>query len=123
MGAVYRRRSDEYLDPMTFYPESLIGVPHLMEVMRKGNVAVLNAPGNGIADDKGIYYFVLKMIRYYLGEEPILNNAPTYLSFYPEDQKYVLDHFEQLVIKDVAEAGGYGVVFGSSLTKEKNGIS
>lgn len=76
-----------------------------MEVMRKGNVAVLNAPGNGIADDKGIYYFVLKMVRYYLGEEPILNNAPTYLSFYPEDQKYVLDHFEQLVIKDVG--GGW----------------
>lgn len=119
VGAVYRRISDEYLDPMTFNPESLIGVPNLFDVYRKGNVALLNAPGNGIADDKGIYYFVPKMIRYYLNEEPILRNAPTYLPFYEEDRKYVLEHFDTLVLKDVAEAGGYGVVFGSKLTKEQ----
>lgn len=119
VGAVYRRISDEYLDPMNFNPESLIGIPHIYDVFRKGNVALLNAPGNGVADDKGIYYFVLKMIRYYLDEEPILQNAPTYLPFYEKDMKYVLEHFDDLVLKDVAEAGGYGVVFGNSMTKEQ----
>ena len=119
VGAVYRRISDEYLDPMNFNPESLIGIPHVYDVFRKGNVALLNAPGNGVADDKGIYYFVPKMIKYYLGEEPILHNAPTYLPFYEEDQKYVLDNFDRLVLKDVAEAGGYGVVFGSSMDKAR----
>ena len=119
VGAVYRRISDEYLDPMTFYEESVIGIPHVFEAYKKGNVALLNAPGNGVADDKGIYYFVPKMIRYYLGEEAILQNAPTYLPYYEEDMQYTLANFDNLVIKDVAEAGGYGVVFGNSLTKEK----
>lgn len=119
IGVLYRRISDEYLDPLTFVPESLIGIPNLMEVYRSGNMGIVNAPGNGFADDKGIYYFVPKMIRYYLGEEPILKNAPTYLPFYEDDMKYVMDNLEKLVIKDVAEAGGYGVVFGSDLTKEK----
>ena len=119
VGAIYRRTSDEYLDPLAFNPESLIGVPGLFQAMKSGNVAVLNAPGNGVADDKGIYYFVPKMVEYYLGEECLTNNAPTYLPYYEEDRKYVLDNFDNLVIKDVAEAGGYGVVFGSSLTKEK----
>lgn len=116
VGAVYRRISDEYLDPINFNSESLIGIPHLFDVFQKGNVAIINAPGNGVADDKGIYYFVPKMIKYYLGEEPILNNAPTYLPFYEDDMKYVLDNFDNLVLKDVAEAGGYGVVFGSKLS-------
>lgn len=119
VGAIYRRISDEYLDPTTFLPESLIGIPGVMGAYRAGNVALINAPGNGAADDKGIYYFVPKMIRYYLGEEPILHNAPTYLPFYQEDRDYVLANLEQLVVKDVAEAGGYGVVFGRDLTKEK----
>ena len=119
VGAVYRRISDEYMDPMTFNPESLSGIPHIFEVYRKGNVALLNTPGNGIADDKGIYYFVPKMIQYYLHEEPILHNAPTYLPFYEEDRRYVLENFDTLVIKDVAEAGGYGVVFGSKLSPEE----
>ena len=119
VGAVYRRISDEYLDPMTFYEDSVIGIPHVFEAYRKGNVALLNAPGNGVADDKGIYYFVPKMIRYYLGEEAILQNAPTYLPYYQQDMKYTLNNFDNLVIKDVAEAGGYGVVFGNSLTKEQ----
>lgn len=119
VGAVYRRISDEYMDPLTFNPESLIGIPHIFEVYRKGNVALLNVPGNGIADDKGIYYFVPKMIEYYLHETPILHNAPTYLPFYEEDRKYVLEHFDSLVIKDVAEAGGYGVVFGNKLSPEE----
>ena len=116
VGAVYRRISDEYMDPINFNSESLIGIPHIFDVFKKGNVAILNAPGNGIADDKGIYYFVPKMIKYYLGEEPILRNAPTYLPFYDEDMKYVLDNFDNLVLKDVAEAGGYGVVFGNKLS-------
>ena len=119
VGAVYRRTSDEYLDPLAFRPDSLIGVPGLFRAMLKGNVALLNAPGNGAADDKGIYYFVPKMVKYYLGEECLTNNAPTYLPYYDEDRKYVLEHFDDLVIKDVAEAGGYGVVFGNTLTKEK----
>ena len=119
VGAVYRRISDEYLDPMNFNPESVIGISHIYDVFRKGNVALINAPGNGIADDKGIYYFVPKMISYYLGEEPILNNAPTYLPFYEKDMTYVLEKFDSLVLKDVAEAGGYGVIFGSSMTKEQ----
>ena len=119
VGANYRRISDEYLDPLTFKPESLIGIPGVMDAYRAGNVALLNAPGNGVADDKGIYYFVPKMIRYYLGEEPILHNAPTYLPFYEKDRQYVLEHLETLVVKDVAEAGGYGVVFGRDLTRQQ----
>ena len=119
VGAVYRRISDEYLDPMNFNPESVIGIPHIYDVFKKGNVGLLNAPGNGVADDKGIYYFVPKMVKYYLNEEPILQNAPTYLPFYEEDMKYVLENFDKLVLKDVAEAGGYGVVFGSKMSKEE----
>lgn len=115
VGALYRRISDDYLDPMTFVEESVIGIPHVFDVYKKGNVSLINAPGNGIADDKGIYYFVPKMIEYYLDEDPVLHNAPTYLPFYEDDMKYVMDNFEKLVIKDVAEAGGYGVVFGDSL--------
>ncbi len=117
VGAVYRRISDEYLDPMNFNKESVIGIPHIYDIYRKGNVALINAPGNGVADDKGIYYFVPKMVKYYLNEEPILQNAPTYLPYYEEDMKYVLDNIDKLVLKDVAEAGGYGVVFGSKMTK------
>ena len=119
VGAIYRRISDDYLDPMAFLPESLIGVPNLMAAYKAGNVAIINAPGNGVADDKGIYYFVPKMVKYYLNEEPILMNAPTYLPFYEEDRKYVLDNLEKLVIKDVAEAGGYGVVFGDKLNAQE----
>ncbi|MGN1135355.1 MAG: circularly permuted type 2 ATP-grasp protein, partial [Oscillospiraceae bacterium] len=93
--------------------------PHIMDAYRAGNVAIINAPGNGVADDKGIYYFVPKMIKYYLGEEPILKNAPTYLPFYEDDRKYVLDNLEKLVVKDVSEAGGYGVVFGRDMSSEE----
>ncbi|MGM9940628.1 MAG: circularly permuted type 2 ATP-grasp protein [Bulleidia sp.] len=119
VGAIYRRISDEFIDPLMFNPESLIGVPQLMSAYTCGNVALVNAPGNGIADDKGIYYFVPKMIRYYLKEEPILRNAPTYLPFYEEDREFVLANLDRLVIKDVAEAGGYGVVFGKDMDEEQ----
>ncbi len=90
-----------------------------MQAYKKGNVAIINSLGNGVADDKGIYYFVPKMVEYYLHEEPILQNAPTYLPYYEEDFKYILEHIEKLVVKDVSEAGGYGVVFGRDLTAEK----
>lgn len=119
VGTVYRRISDEYLDPLCFEPGSLIGVPGIMDVYRSGHVALVNAPGNGVADDKGIYYFVPHMVKYYLGQEAILKNAPTYLAFYEEDRRFILEHLERLVVKDVSEAGGYGVVFGSGLSKEK----
>ncbi|WP_300729561.1 circularly permuted type 2 ATP-grasp protein [uncultured Bacteroides sp.] len=119
VGCIYRRVSDEYLDPLVFEPSSLLGVPNLMQAYRKGNVAIVNALGNGVADDKGIYYFVPKMIKYYLHEEPILHNAPTYLPYYKEDYDYILANIEKLVIKDVSEAGGYGVVFGRDLTPKK----
>lgn len=117
VGSIYRRLDDEFLDPKFFNPDSLIGVPGIMEAYLSGNVALLNAPGNGVADDKGIYYFVPKMIKYYLGEEPILKNAPTYLPYFEDDKKYVFENIHKLVIKDVAEAGGYGVMFGHAMTK------
>lgn len=117
VGAIYRRLDDDFIDPKFFNPESLIGVPGLVEAYLSGNVALMNAIGNGVADDKGIYYFVPKMIEYYLGEEPILQNAPTYLPYFEKDMDYVMNNMEKLVIKDVAEAGGYGVLFGHSMTK------
>lgn len=116
VGAIYRRLDDDFLDPEEFEPESLIGVPGLARAYRAGNVAIMNAIGNGVADDKGIYYFVPEMVRYYLNEEPILSNAPTYLPYYEKDRDYVLANLDKLVIKDVAEAGGYGVLFGSRLS-------
>ena len=119
VGCIYRRVSDEYMDPMTFEPESLLGIPNVMQAYRAGNVALINAIGNGVADDKGIYYFVPKMVKYYLDEEPILHNAPTYLPYYKEDYDYVLQNLHKLVLKDVSEAGGYGVMFGRDMSPEK----
>lgn len=119
VGCIYRRVSDEYMDPLVFESSSLLGVPGIMQAYKAGNVSLVNAMGNGVADDKGIYYFVPKMVEYYLGEKSILQNAPTYLPFFEEDRKYVLSHLDSLVIKDVSEAGGYGVVFGSTLASEK----
>ncbi len=116
VGSIYRRTDDEFIDPKFFNPDSLIGVPGLVESYLSGNVALMNAIGNGVADDKGIYYFVPKMIKYYLSEEPILKNAPTYLPYFKEDMEYVFNNMEKLVIKDVAEAGGYGVLFGHEMT-------
>ena len=119
VGCIYRRVSDEYMDPMMFEPSSLLGIPNVMQAYKAGNVALINGIGNGVADDKGIYYFVPKMVEYYLGEKSILHNAPTYLPYFKEDYDYVLANIRKLVIKDVSEAGGYGVVFGSELDEEK----
>ena len=90
-----------------------------MAAYRAGNVAIINTPGNGVADDKGIYYFVPAMIKYYLGEDSITNNAPTYLMYYQKDRDYALANFDKLVFKDVSEAGGYGVFFGRDLDSQK----
>ena len=119
VGCIYRRVSDEYMDPLVFEASSLLGVPNVMQAYKAGNVALINAIGNGVADDKGIYYFVPKMVEYYLGEKSILQNAPTYLPYFKEDYDYVLVNIQKLVIKDVSEAGGYGVVFGRDLDEEK----
>ncbi|MDD3077764.1 MAG: circularly permuted type 2 ATP-grasp protein [Paludibacter sp.] len=119
VGAIYRRISDDYLDPLAFEPDSLLGVPNLMRAYAKGNVAIMNALGNGAADDKGLYYFVPKMIEFYLGEKAILKNAPTYLPYFENDKKFVLKNLEKLVIKDVAEAGGYGVMFGRDMDAQR----
>ncbi|OAV67441.1 hypothetical protein Barb6XT_01472 [Bacteroidales bacterium Barb6XT] len=119
VGVIYRRVSDEFLDPLVFDKSSLLGVPNLMRAYAKGNVAVMNALGNGIADDKGLCYFVPKMVEYYLKETPLLKNAPTYLPYFPDDRKYVLENIQKLVIKDVAEAGGYGVMFGRDMNAEE----
>ena len=119
VGCIYRRVSDEYMDPMMFEPSSLLGIPNVMQAYKAGNVALINGIGNGVADDKGIYYFVPKMVKYYFGEESILQNAPTYLPYFNEDYDYVMANIDKLVIKDVSEAGGYGVVFGSELAPDK----
>ena len=119
VGCIYRRVSDEYMDPMMFEPSSLLGIPNVMQAYKAGNVALINGIGNGVADDKGIYYFVPKMVKYYFGEESILQNAPTYLPYFNEDYDYVMANIDKLVIKDVREAGGYGVVFGSELAPDK----
>ena len=119
VGCIYRRVSDEYMDPMMFEPSSLLGIPNVMQAYKAGNVALINGIGNGVADDKGIYYFVPKMVKYYLGEESILQNAPTDLPYFKDDYDYVMANIDKLVIKDVSEAGGYGVVFGSELAPDK----
>ncbi|MBE6331260.1 MAG: circularly permuted type 2 ATP-grasp protein [Bacteroidales bacterium] len=119
VGCIYRRVSDEYMDPLTFEASSLLGIPNVMQAYRAGNVALVNAIGNGVADDKGIYYFVPRMVKYYLDEKPILQNAPTYLPYFKKDYDYVLQNIGRLVIKDVSEAGGYGVVFGKDLSAKE----
>jgi len=112
VDVVYRRIDDDYLDPLAFRPDSLLGVPGLMGAYRAGNVALANALGNGVADDKAIYAYVPEFIRYYLGEEPVLRNVETYLCSRPKDLAHVLDHLPELVVKAVGESGGYGMLMG-----------
>lgn len=109
---IYRRVDDEFLDPEVFRPDSVLGVPGLMRAWRAGNVAIANAPGAGVADHKGVYSFVPEIIQYYLNEEPILPNVPTWRCFYEDERAYVLDHIEDLVVKPVNESGGYGMLIG-----------
>ncbi len=117
VDVIYRRIDDVFLDPLVFREDSTLGVPGLMEVYKAGHVALANAPGTGIADDKVIYKFVPEMIRYYLSEEPILQNVPTYLCFYEKERKYVLDNLDKLVVKPANEAGGYGMLIGPASTE------
>ena len=119
VDVVYRRIDDNFLDPLAFNPDSLLGVPGLMKVYQQGRVALANAPGTGVADDKVVYAYVPEMIRYYLGEEPILNNVPTYLCWREKDRQYVLENLDKLVVKAANEAGGYGMLIGIKSTKEE----
>jgi len=119
VDVVYRRIGDDYLDPEVFRPESLLGVPGLMRAYFKGNVALANAPGTGVADDKAIYAYVEKIIRYYLDEEPIIRNVPTYICSEDEARAYVLDHLQELVVKATDGAGGYGMLIGPHSTAEE----
>lgn len=115
---IYRRIDDDYLDPEAFLEESALGVPGLLQAYRHGNVAILNGIGNGVADDKAIYAYVPDMIRYYLDEEPIIDNVKTYLLDNPEDREWVLDHLEELVVKNVGASGGYDMLVGPHASKE-----
>jgi uncharacterized circularly permuted ATP-grasp superfamily protein len=117
VDVVYRRLDDDFLDPQVFRADSFLGVPDLMEVYRQGKVALANAPGTGVADDKVIYAYVPEMIRYYLDEEPLLANVPTYLCWREQDRQYVLEHLSELVVKAANEAGGYGMLMGPSSTQ------
>uniref|UniRef100_UPI00358DA730 circularly permuted type 2 ATP-grasp protein n=1 Tax=Stigmatella ashevillensis TaxID=2995309 RepID=UPI00358DA730 len=116
---IYRRIDDAFLDPDVFRPDSLLGVRGLMKAWAAGNVTLANAPGNGVADDKAVYAFVPDFIRYYLGEEPVLAQVPTYVCAREEDRRYVLEHLEELVVKTVDEAGGYGMLMGPQSTREE----
>jgi uncharacterized circularly permuted ATP-grasp superfamily protein len=119
VDVVYRRVDDDFLDPAVFRPDSLLGVPGILKVFQEGRVALANAPGTGIADDKVIYAFVPDMIRYYLGEEPILQNVPTYLCWREKDLQYVLENLDKLVVKAANESGGYGMLVGCHSTEEE----
>ncbi|RXZ84193.1 circularly permuted type 2 ATP-grasp protein [Paenibacillaceae bacterium] len=116
VDVIYRRIDDDYLDPLAFHPDSVLGVPGLMNAYRAGNVAIANAPGTGVADDKAVYAYVPDMIRYYLGEEPILSNVPTYILSREEDRKFALANLDQLVVKETSLSGGYGMLIGPSAT-------
>lgn len=118
VDVIYRRINDEFLDPLTFRSDSLLGVPGLMEAYRHGRVALANAPGTGVADDKAVYAYVPKMIKYYLGEDPILANVPTYICSDAKNRTYVLEHLDQLVVKMTNEAGGCGMLIGPHATKQ-----
>ena len=117
VDVIYRRIDDLFIDPLEFKPDSSLGVPGLFAAYKKGNVTLANAPGTGVADDKAVYTYMPQIIKYYLNEEPILNNVHTYHCSRPDELKYVLEHVHELVIKPVDEAGGYGISIGNRLTK------
>ena len=117
VDVVYRRVDDDFLDPKAFRPDSTLGCAGLLDVYRKGNISLCNAIGTGVADDKSIYPYVPKMVEFYLGEKPILENVPTYVCRESDDLKYVLDHLSELVVKEVHGAGGYGMLVGPASTR------
>jgi uncharacterized circularly permuted ATP-grasp superfamily protein len=116
---IYRRIDDDFIDPTVFRKDSMLGVPGLINAYRAGNVSLANSIGTGIADDKVVYYFVPRMIKYYLDQEPILPNVPTYLASEPEDMKYILENLPKLVVKAANESGGYGMLMGPKASKEE----
>ncbi|MBI2425836.1 MAG: circularly permuted type 2 ATP-grasp protein [Candidatus Hydrogenedentes bacterium] len=122
VDVIYRRIDDDFLDPKSFRPDSLLGVPGIMDAYKKGRVALANAPGTGIADDKAIYAYVHKIIKYYLDQDAILPNVPTYLCSDPKDREYVLANLDKLVVKAVNESGGYGMLVGPHATQEERAV-
>ena len=119
VDVIYRRIDDAFIDPLCFRPDSMLGVPGLMDVYRSGGVAICSAPGAGVADDKAVYTYVPEMIRFYLGEEPLLKNVPTWQCNKADDLKYVLENMAELVVKEVHGSGGYGMLVGPKSTKEQ----
>jgi uncharacterized circularly permuted ATP-grasp superfamily protein len=119
VDVIYRRVDDEFLDPLAFNPTSMLGVPGLMSAYAAGNVTISNAVGTGICDDKAIYSYMPEIVKFYLGEEPILLNVPTWRCREPQALKYVLDHLAELVVKEVNGSGGYGMLVGPHATKEQ----
>ncbi|WP_349036301.1 circularly permuted type 2 ATP-grasp protein [Pseudotabrizicola sp. 4114] len=119
VDVIYRRLDDAYIDPLCFRPDSMLGVPGLMDVYRSGGVSICSAPGAGVADDKAVYTYVPEMIRFYLGEEPILNNVPTWQCGKADDLKYVLSHLNELVVKEVHGSGGYGMLVGPKASADQ----
>lgn len=119
VDVIYRRIDDDFIDPVVFRRDSLLGVPGLVNAYRAGHVSLANAIGTGVADDKVIYYFVPAIIRYYMGEDPILPNVDTYLANETADRQYILENIENLVVKSANEAGGYGMLIGPAATKEE----
>src|ERR1700674_2312948 len=116
VDVIYRRIDDDFLDPQVFRPDSVLGVPGIVDAYRRGNVSLANTIGTGVADDKVTYYFVPKMIRYYLDQDPILPNVETYLSYFETDRKYILENLDKLVVKSANESGGYGMLMGPQST-------
>jgi uncharacterized circularly permuted ATP-grasp superfamily protein len=119
VDVIYRRIDDAYIDPLCFRPDSMLGVPGLMDVYRSGGVTICSAPGAGVADDKAVYTYVPEMVRFYLGEEPILNNVPTWQCGKADDLAYVLDNLPDLVVKEVHGSGGYGMLVGPKSSREE----
>jgi uncharacterized circularly permuted ATP-grasp superfamily protein len=116
---IYRRIDDDFLDPTVFRRDSVLGVPGLISAYRAGNVSLANSVGTGVADDKVMYYFVPRMIKYYLDQDPIIPNVPTYLASEDSDRKYILENLDKLVVKAANESGGYGMLMGPKSTKEE----
>jgi uncharacterized circularly permuted ATP-grasp superfamily protein len=119
VDVIYRRIDDDFLDPLAFRPDSMLGVPGLLTAYRAGRVTLANAIGTGVADDKSMYPYVPEMVRFYLGEEPILSNVPTYVLKKPDDLKYVLEHLDELVVKEAQGSGGYGMLVGPTASREE----
>ena len=119
IDVIYRRVDDEYLDPLTFNPESALGVPGIMDVYRAGRITIANAPGTGIADDKAIYSFMPEIVEFYTGEKPLLANVPTWRCSEPDSLAYVLDNLAELVVKEVHGSGGYGMLIGPTSSKKE----